>query len=336
MNPILKLSPEDRVFIFRKTQSRLHLPIGYVEKDFWVVFLLHYLFEESSYRSFFLFKGGTCLSKCYDLIHRFSEDVDISINWDLLPYSNNQPLLERNRSQRKKFNDEARKETAQFIRDTLLPAFQEDFSKDLGKPARLEIDSADPLTILFAYESLFPNAGIAPQVRLELGSLSARGPRSAKEVTAYCDVDALISFRPQPFQVYALDPLRIFWEKASILYQVSQRPLEKPIPRHYFRHYSDFYHFAHSPYYAEAIKRTDIRNDVLLMDQTFYPNTWMDYQRAKGTFSLVPPPERFPELEADKENMKGMFFEESPALETIINQLKISEKELAQNAGRTL
>jgi hypothetical protein len=34
--------------------------------------------------------------------------------------------------------------------------------------------------------------------------------------------------------------------------------------------------------------------------------------------------------------MKGMFFEEPPSLETIINQLKISEKELAQNAGRTL
>lgn len=247
-----------------------------------------------------------------------------------MPYSKNQPLLERDRSQRKKFNDEARKETAHFIQSVLLPAFQEDISKDLGKPARLEIDPDDPLTILFTYESLFPNAIIAPQVRLEMGSLPARGPRVAKEVATYCNADILESFRAEPFQVYALDPLRIFWEKASILYQASQRPLEKPIPRHYFRHYSDFYHFIHSPDYPEAIKRVDIRDDVLLMDQTFYPNTWMDYGRAKENFSLVPPPERFPELEADKEKMKDMFFEESPSLETIIDQLKKSEKDLAK------
>jgi len=252
------------------------------------------------------------------------------LNWDLLPYSKNQPLLERNRSQRKKFNDEARKETAHFIQSVLLPAFQEDLSKDLGRPACLEIDSADPLTILFTYESLIPKSNIAPQVRLEMGSLSARGPRVARQVVAYCGGDILDPFRPEPFEVFALDPLRIFWEKASILYQVSQRPLEKPIPRHYFRHYSDFYHFIHSPYYPEAIKRVDIRDDVLLMDQTFYPNTWMDYGRAKENFSLVPPPERFPELEADKEKMKDMFFEESPSLEMIINQLKISEKDFAK------
>jgi hypothetical protein len=48
-------------------------------------------------------KGGTCLSKCYDAIHRFSEDVDISTNWDLLEYSKEGPLKERTRSQRKKF-----------------------------------------------------------------------------------------------------------------------------------------------------------------------------------------------------------------------------------------
>jgi predicted nucleotidyltransferase component of viral defense system len=58
MNPILDLDVSNRAYLFDKTSIRLGLPRFYVEKDFWVVFILHYLFQESPYRSSFLFKGG--------------------------------------------------------------------------------------------------------------------------------------------------------------------------------------------------------------------------------------------------------------------------------------
>jgi hypothetical protein len=50
----------------------------YVEKDYWVTYALHTIFknkigEES------VFKGGTALLKCYDLIQRFSEDIDLVV-----------------------------------------------------------------------------------------------------------------------------------------------------------------------------------------------------------------------------------------------------------------
>ena len=48
-----------------------------IETDFWVCVLLNYLLNESKFKDYFIFKGGTSLSKCYNVIKRFSEDVDV-------------------------------------------------------------------------------------------------------------------------------------------------------------------------------------------------------------------------------------------------------------------
>ena len=47
-----------------------------VEKDYWI---MHCLFGLQRARYAFELKGGTSLSKGYQLIHRFSEDIDIKI-----------------------------------------------------------------------------------------------------------------------------------------------------------------------------------------------------------------------------------------------------------------
>ena len=50
----------------------------YIEKDYWVTYVLKNLFE-SEYKDKVIFKGGTSLSKAYSLIKRFSEDVDLQL-----------------------------------------------------------------------------------------------------------------------------------------------------------------------------------------------------------------------------------------------------------------
>ncbi|MDN5372985.1 MAG: hypothetical protein PWR19_2031 [Carnobacterium sp.] len=47
-----------------------------IEKDYYVSLLLKQLVEVSPE---IVFKGGTSLSKCYDVINRFSEDIDINL-----------------------------------------------------------------------------------------------------------------------------------------------------------------------------------------------------------------------------------------------------------------
>ena len=51
------------------------LPI-YVEKDYWVTYALYTIFNHTDGADA-IFKGGTALSKCYKLIDRFSEDIDL-------------------------------------------------------------------------------------------------------------------------------------------------------------------------------------------------------------------------------------------------------------------
>ncbi len=51
-----------------------------IEKDAWVCWTLAVLFSIPGRRQM-VFKGGTSLSKVYGLINRFSEDIDISVNF---------------------------------------------------------------------------------------------------------------------------------------------------------------------------------------------------------------------------------------------------------------
>ncbi len=50
-----------------------------VEKDWWVVQTLRIIFE-MDVAQYLVFKGGTSLSKSWNLIQRFSEDVDLAID----------------------------------------------------------------------------------------------------------------------------------------------------------------------------------------------------------------------------------------------------------------
>jgi predicted nucleotidyltransferase component of viral defense system len=56
----------------------LSVPLPFVEKDYWITLVLSRL-AKSKYVEESVFKGGTSLSKGYNLIERFSEDVDIAI-----------------------------------------------------------------------------------------------------------------------------------------------------------------------------------------------------------------------------------------------------------------
>jgi predicted nucleotidyltransferase component of viral defense system len=84
MNPgfleILKAPAEEQRDLFLGAAHRLGTPEQYIEKDFWVCWILDALFnglEKGGPR--LLFKGGTSLSKAYGLISRFSEDIDITV-----------------------------------------------------------------------------------------------------------------------------------------------------------------------------------------------------------------------------------------------------------------
>lgn len=77
------LHKDDIIFKDLLLNASLHLniPLLFVEKDYWITLVLGRL-ASSNYVDESVFKGGTSLSKGYNLIERFSEDVDIAIITD--------------------------------------------------------------------------------------------------------------------------------------------------------------------------------------------------------------------------------------------------------------
>ena len=76
----MKLHQNQTLFrqAIRATADKMNIPDIYVEKDYWVTYTL-FLISEYDIIKDVVFKGGTALSKCYNLIERFSEDIDLGI-----------------------------------------------------------------------------------------------------------------------------------------------------------------------------------------------------------------------------------------------------------------
>ncbi len=76
----MKLHEENQLFrqAVLATAQEMQLPEIFVEKDYWVTLALKAAFNSASGADC-VFKGGTSLSKCYGLIERFSEDVDLVV-----------------------------------------------------------------------------------------------------------------------------------------------------------------------------------------------------------------------------------------------------------------
>ena len=81
MKTFAKQSNRDLSDVFNETALIMNLQPNVIEKDFWVCFLIDHIFNDCKYKDAFVFKGGTSLSKVYHVIERFSEDVDLILDW---------------------------------------------------------------------------------------------------------------------------------------------------------------------------------------------------------------------------------------------------------------
>lgn len=62
----------------KATSQKMQMNELYIEKDYWITLALHIIYSNPIGDSV-VFKGGTSLSKCFGLIDRFSEDIDLII-----------------------------------------------------------------------------------------------------------------------------------------------------------------------------------------------------------------------------------------------------------------
>ncbi len=107
MIEVARLPDDQRRELFRNTADKMGLNDAIIEKDFWVCFTLDHLFHHSSWKKVLAFKGGTSLSKAFNLIQRFSEDIDLILDWRVLGFSLNEPWEKRSNTKQDAFNKAA-------------------------------------------------------------------------------------------------------------------------------------------------------------------------------------------------------------------------------------
>lgn len=126
-----------------------------------------------------LFKGGTSLSKVYNVIERFSEDIDLILDWNLVSSEN--PYFERSKNKQDKFNKQINENAQEYIASQLLP----ELKMSLAPHCRLEIDQKDSHCINISYPKAFDDTYIRPEVRLEIGPLASWQPSREFTITSY-------------------------------------------------------------------------------------------------------------------------------------------------------
>ena len=331
MYNIVKASDEEKQILFQNTAEKMNLHPAIIEKDFWVVMLLEYLFHICPWKHAFTFKGGTSLSKGYQLINRFSEDIDLILDWRVLGYGENEPWEERSKSKQEQFNKEANQKAEVFLREQLLPVLQKDLSEYFAIDARVYIDEEDAQTINFQYPQLYTNQSILQVVRLEIGSLAAWTPATVVSIRSYVAECYGSIFQKKETEILTVKPERTFWEKATILHHEANRPENSLMPPRYSRHYYDLYCMLNSGVKETALKNIDLLNKVVEFKQKFYPRNWAHYEEAKpGTLKLCVPEYRVAELDKDYQQMKEMLYGDIPDFAAILKGLETLEHEINQ------
>ena len=329
---IANINENDRKALFQNTAAKMGMTDAIIEKDFWVCFMLDYLFHTSKWKDNIAFKGGTSLSKSYGLIERFSEDIDLILDWRVLGFEKDEPWIERSNTKQDIFNKEANRKTEEFLKDVFMPETIKDLQNILSSPIECYIEETDPQTVVFAYSRSFEDRSILPVIRLEIGALAAWTPAAVKPITPYAATQYPKLFKQPTTDILTVLPERTFWEKVTILHREANRPEDKTFPARYSRHYYDLYCMANSPVKDAAFANIELLENVVLFKEKFYRCPWARYENAKiGTMKLMPPERNLQVLKDDYEHMQNMIFGEKIPFDTILDGIEKLEKEMNSN-----
>ena len=281
-------------------------PAHLLEKDVWVVQLLQTLFA-TDYGGDLTFKGGTSLSKAYNAIRRFSEDIDITYNIraiipDLVADAGEE-ALPPTRSRERSWSRQIRRRLATWVADEMMSAIVHELL-EAGLPTRIR---ADDDKLIVAYEPLFPDYGfVRPEVLLEFGARSTGEPRDLR--TVECDAAGYIpdvdfpSARP-----WVMSVERTFWEKATAIHVFCRQ--RRSWAQRLSRHWNDIVRLDDAGYANRALGNRREALSVARHKQIFFrerdtDGNWIDYEAAvSGRLQLVPGGNSYAALQIDYDRM---------------------------------
>jgi hypothetical protein len=338
MYDFIKLDNNERSQAFRIASQKLGYPAYVIEKDLWVTYMLDILFNKIKHNHQIMFKGGTSLSKCYGLIDRFSEDIDLSLNMADFGFAgDNTPhniAKMQSKTAAKKAVESLKLAGEIFVENKLLPMLIDTVREDIANDDTwdLIIDENNKENLLFHYpksldEAEYGNKYVKPVVLIETGTKSEHIPIELVSINSLLE-DAISSIK-STCTVKVLSPKRTFWEKITILHAENNINRIERVKERLSRHIYDIVMISRSKIGSEAIKDIDLLNAVAKHKSFYYRSNAAKYDEAKvGTLKIVPNGEILEAFRTDYNKMKSMFSDDIIPFDTLLKELKQLENSI--------
>ena len=326
----LSLTTAEQRDILETAAAHSGRPSVILEKDIWICWALQTLFSIPG-RHPMAFKGGTSLSKVYGVIDRFSEDVDITLDYRAFadgfdPFA---PGITRSRIRR--FSDSLKSSVAGYARDVLGPALEAAAAR-LPTSGRHTVRLGDDgERVWFAYPSAVENpvGYLATEVLLEFGGRNVIDPNEQHQIVP--DIAAMTSGLEFPTAtVTVLSPARTFWEKATLIHVECHRRRLAAGPERLSRHWFDLACLAAHDAGRAALADRSLLEDVVRHKTVFFNASYANYDRClDGRLRLVPDNEQLAGFRSDYDAMRraGIVGADAPEFDDLMDQIRDLEAE---------
>lgn len=327
-----QLPDETKIRLFAETSRQIGLPSSSAaEKDWWVVQTLAVIFSmdcASRKHSGLIFKGGTSLSKGWNLIQRFSEDIDLALDREFLGFIGELSKQDIKKLRRKSF---------QFITEVFIEELKTKFA-ELGfkevtvKYRAVENHDQDPLIIEIYYNKLTEtDTYLKPGVLVEVGCRSLKEPFTQRTFGTF--ISQIYSdnlFTDNPITIPVVNPERTFWEKVFLLHEEFQKADGKIRVARLSRHLYDIEKLSQTEYAKAALKDTKLYNTIVRHRRKFTAVSSIDYDKHKPeNIMFIPPDNLLPLWRKDYQDMvSSMIYGEPLPFDELINRLTELQKRI--------
>lgn len=343
----IDLSKEDQVAVLDRVSTDLGVrQREVIEKDWWVTAVLRALFT-LPYADHLSFKGGTSLSKCWHLIDRFSEDIDIAVDREYLGFTGHLSKTQ--------ISDKLRRAACSFVRNKMQNDLADKLQADGISNDKFKVNvnitsvtTTDPEVINVSYDSVVAGelsisitderaAYIMPKVKIEVSGRSMSEPISDVDIDSMIDqVYPTAPFAEPKFAVRAVRPERTFLEKLFLLHEEFSKPQGQVRVERMSRHMYDIGQILKTSIAERAINDQELYRQVVEHRRTFIGLRGFDYDTLyPSTLNVIPPVDIIDEWRTDYENMRlHMIYGESVTFDELVGQLKNFNEEIASRGWR--
>lgn len=325
MKEWFKLTDDNRRNIFEDIARRKSLPeVAAVEKDWWVVRTLQIIFQ-TEIAPHTVFKGGTSLSKAWNLIDRFSEDIDLALDRKFLGFDKIDAKMTSSQVTK------LRKVSCKYIAEKYLPLLEKAFKNSGFSNVKLQLSEIkstdeDPIKIEVIYPSVTDKSEYLPSsVLIEIGSRSEKEPFSLVQFSSFVgEYFQGRNFADDSIAIPTVNPERTFLEKIFLLHEEFQQPIGKARVERKSRHLYDLEKLMDTDYGRKALEDKNLYQHIVAHRKTFTPLRGIDYaNHAPNKINPIPPDHLIAAWKKDYEQMQqSMIYRESLSFEKLIGRIQ--------------